>query len=527
MSARDVVRTWSLRRRLVVGATGLVLVALLLAAVATVLALRGSLIDRLDEDVRAGLVLAARPESAGTAADDGAGAEPGASGPRQRAGTLEVVLAADGVAARSAYVSPDGTTVPLTAAQLAVISAALDDATIPGADAARDRAEPAEGLADAPAESQPAGAPESVLEPTTVDLGGQIGDFRIAAETRDGITVVSGLSMRDTAATLGSLITILAVVLGAALLLAAFGIAWLVTVALRPLRRVADTAERVARRPLADGDVTVPERAGLTDDPRTEVGRVGVALDTLLSHVETSLQARQASEERLRAFIADASHELRTPLASIRGYAQLAQDAGDPGTGPAPVRERSLDRIESEAARMGALVEDLLLLARLDAGQPLLREPVDAALLAIETTDDARVAHPDHVWRVEVDASIELSGDERRLRQVLINLLGNAAAHTPPGTTVTVSAERAGDEARLVVADDGPGIDPELLPRLFDRFSRGDAARNRASGSTGLGLSIAEAIVREHGGTIAVAQGEPGTVFTVALPAAAAGARRI
>ncbi len=241
--------------------------------------------------------------------------------------------------------------------------------------------------------------------------------------------------------------------------------------------------------------MTLPERAGLAEDPRTEVGRVGAALDTLLGHVEAALASRQESEDRLRTFIADASHELRTPLASIRGYAQLAQDDDDP-----EIQARSLDRIESEAERMGALVEDLLLLARLDAGQTLLHDPVDVSLLAIETAEDAHAAHPDHEWPVEIDESIEVPGDGHRLRQVLVNLLGNAGVHTPAGTRVTTSVAHDADRAVITVADDGPGIDPDLLPRLFDRFTRGDVARSRTGGSTGLGLSIAAAIVHAHNG---------------------------
>lgn len=482
-------RRWSLRRRLAVGATVLVLVTLLLAAAATVLSLRASLYDRLDQDVLVGLDVAAGPNGGAPGQNDGAddgNADGGDSlgvGPRQRVNSLEVVFDADGTATRSAYVSPEGRTVSLTPTQLETITQAI------------------EGQAD----------------PVTVDLGGTLGDFRIISAERDGSTVVSGLSMRDTVATISSLIGILAIVLGVALLVAAGGIVWLVTVMLRPLRRVADTAERVAQRPLAVGEVSLPERVELSDDPGTEVGRVGAALDVLLSHVEASLASRQESEDRLRAFIADASHELRTPLASIRGYAQLAQDEEAAKT---EIQARSLDRIEAEAARMGVLVDDLLLLARLDAGQPLREEPVDITLLAIETTDDAHAAHTDHEWRVEVDESVEVIGDEARLRQVLINLLGNAASHTPAGTTVTTSVTVEDDRVRVVIADDGPGIDEALLPRLFDRFARGDTARNRASGSTGLGLSIAAAIVHSHGGTIEASNGDRGAVFTVVLPVA-------
>ena len=473
------VRRWTLRRRLVIGSTALVLITLLLAAAATVLSLRASLQERLDQDVRAGLQLSAGPEGEDTGQDDDG---PPGTGSRQRVDSLEAFFNADGTVIRSAYVSPAGRTVSLTPGQLEAITDAIDDHR----------------------------------GPITVSLGGTLGDFRIAADTRNGATVVSGLSMGETTATIRSLTGILAAVLGIALLIATFGIAWLVTLMLRPLRRIADTAELVAQRPLAAGEVSLPERADLNEDPQTEVGRVGAALDTLLSHVEVSLASRQESEERLRAFVADASHELRTPLASIRGYAQLAQDED---TEKSALQERSLDRIEAEAERMGTLVDDLLLLARLDAGQPLRKEPVDIALLAIETTGDAHVTHPDHRWLVEVDETVEVTGDEPRLRQVLINLFSNAAAHTPPGTTVTTSVTREEDRVRVTVSDDGPGIDAALLPRLFDRFTRGDAARNRASGSTGLGLSITAAIVQAHRGTIHAANTAHGAEFSILLPA--------
>ena len=525
MSALAAPRHWSLRRRLFAGTTLLVLVTLLFSGVATVLTLRTSLYDRLDTDVRMGLKFATSPDqfdpaagandtgsnAAGSSAagsnDTGSSAaSPGSGdaassetyGPQdagrgQRLDTLEIVIAADGSVSSSSYVSRDGTTTSLTATQVEAVTDAITGSAAP----------------------------------TTVDLGGTLGDFRVVSESAHGSTVVSGMSTSGVTATLASLIAILVVVTIAALAIAGAGIAWLVTVSLRPLRRVADTAERVAQRPLAVGAVTLPERAELTEDPRTEVGRVGAALDTLLNHVEAALGARQESEDRLRTFIADASHELRTPLASIRGYAQLAHSEAAEMT---QTQERSFDRIESEAERMGVLVEDLLLLARLDSGQKLRREPVDVTMLAIETVSDAHAAMPDHEWIVDVDEPVEVDGDDQRIRQVLINLLGNAGKYTPAGTRVTVSVTAAvtatetasgtgaAGSATITVADDGPGIDPALVPRLFDRFSRGDTARNRDAGSTGLGLSIAAAIVQEHGGTINVASDASGTTFTIVLP---------
>jgi two-component system OmpR family sensor kinase len=333
-------------------------------------------------------------------------------------------------------------------------------------------------------------------------------------------------------------------VFAAALLLAlALGTA-MVQLSLRPLRRVASTATKVTELPLDSGEVTLP--AGVPDsDPRTEVGRVGAAFNRMLFHVERALGRRAASEARLRRFAADASHELRTPLSAIRGYAELA--LRHPGPVPEDVTH-ALRRVESESARMSVLVDDLLLLARLDAGRPLEREPVDLSRLAIETTSDARVARGDHRWRLELPAApVLVEGDEHRLHQVLANLLSNAGKHTPPGSTVSValtlgdataSPELAagtsgisvvqrgvgppGPRVELSITDDGPGISAELLPELFERFTRGEAGRARdasaAGKSTGLGLAIVDAVVAAHGGAIVVTSHPGLTRFAILLP---------
>jgi two-component system OmpR family sensor kinase len=290
--------------------------------------------------------------------------------------------------------------------------------------------------------------------------------------------------------------------------------------------------------PLARGEVDIRERVPEQDtDPATEVGKVGAALNRMLGHVEQALTARHESETQVRRFVADASHELRTPLASIRGYAELVQRM--PADLPDDV-VRAMGRVESEARRMTTLVEDMLLLARLDAGRDLDLTEVDVAALAVDAVADAHVAGPDHVWRLDLggpdgagesggsdesDEDVDLppalvSGDEHRLRQVLVNLLSNARVHTPAGTTVTVGVRQEDTQVVLRVQDDGPGIAEPLRSRLFERFARGDASRNRAAGSTstGLGLAIVHAVVTAHGGTIEV-DGTPGaTTFTVRLP---------
>lgn len=274
------------------------------------------------------------------------------------------------------------------------------------------------------------------------------------------------------------------------------------------------------RTPLHRGEVTLKERVPESEcDPHTEVGRVGAALNRMLDHVHGALHARQLSETRVRQFVADASHELRTPLASIRGYAELTR-RGREETGPDT--RHALRRIESEAYRMTLLVEDLLLLARLDAGRPLRFEETDLLPLVVDTVSDARAAGPGHHWRLDLpDAPAPVTADAARLQQVLVNLLANARTHTPPGTTVTARVRREGPWLRLDVADDGPGIPPELLPHVFERFARGDSARTRATGSTGLGLAIVRAVTAAHGGSVTVASTPGRTVFTLWLPAAA------
>jgi two-component system, OmpR family, sensor kinase len=293
------------------------------------------------------------------------------------------------------------------------------------------------------------------------------------------------------------------------------GTAW-VRLSLRPLRRVAATAARVTQLPLASGEVILSERVP-DADPRTEVGQVGAAFNRMLGHVESALARRAASEARLRTFAADASHELRTPLAAIRGYAELARRQPEPL--PAAVAH-ALSRVESESARMSELVDELLLLAQLDAGRPLASEPVDLTRLTIDVTSDARVAAPDHKWQLELpDEPLVVRGDEQRLHQVLANLLSNAARHTPAGTSVTVAASAGQHTATLSVTDDGPGIPADLQPAIFERFVRGDTSRSRAAGSSGLGLAIVHAVTAAHGGRAEVASQPGQTRFTIVLPA--------
>ena len=340
------------------------------------------------------------------------------------------------------------------------------------------------------------------------------GSYRVAAvrDSDEDRTFVTGLPTTEVDSAVGSLVRWeLALVLVG---IVAAGVAgtFVVRRQLQPLEEVAATAHRVSGHPLDTGEIglldRVPER--LTDE-RTEVGQVGQALNTLLAHVESSLDARHRSEQQVRQFVADASHELRTPLTTIAGYTELARRRPDRAT-----TEIALAKVEEEAGRMTELVEDLLLLARLDAGRPLGREDVDLSRLLVEAVDDARVVAPDHRWVVELPEDgepVQVTGDADRLHQVVSNLLTNARKHTPAGTTVTVRARQGGFD----VHDDGPGFAPELAATAFERFTRGDVARHRGGGA-GLGLSLVEAIVTAHGGTVSLDSRPGDTTIRVDLP---------
>ncbi|WP_329155188.1 HAMP domain-containing histidine kinase [Streptomyces sp. NBC_01456] len=358
--------------------------------------------------------------------------------------------------------------------------------------------------------------------PHTTEVPG-LGDYRV--QTGKNGTLMLGLPLRYVQGTVGRLVLIEGCVTLAGLIAAGIAGSAMVGIALRPLRRVAATATRVSELPLHRGEVALHVRVPASEsDGRTEVGQVGAALNRMLGHVGSALSARQESEMRVRRFVADASHELRTPLASIRGYAELTRRGREQ---PGPETRHALGRIESEAERMTGLVEDLLLLARLDSGRPLSCAPTDLSPLVVDAVSDARVAGPGHRWRLELPEEPALVvGDGERLHQVLVNLLANARTHTPEGTTVTarVVAAGRGGPVRLAVRDDGPGIPAGLLPHVFERFARGDASRSRTAGSTGLGLAIVQAVVAAHGGTVGVDSVPGRTVFTVTLPSAASAA---
>ncbi|GAA1940700.1 sensor histidine kinase [Nocardioides marmoribigeumensis] len=353
-----------------------------------------------------------------------------------------------------------------------------------------------------------------------VELDGA-GTYRVAVrrgEVQGQPTIlVSGLPTHDLDRTVRRMLLAQLLLTGAAVLAAGVVGQRVVRRTLQPLKAVATTAHEVAGMQLDTGQVgetaRVPEEYV---DARTEVGQVAGALNLLLGHMEGALDARHRSEQQVRQFVADASHELRTPLATIMGYAELAR------RNPEYDGAEALLKVEAEGVRMRGLVEDLLLLARLDSGRPLAREEVDLTLLALEGVQDAQVLAPDHEWVLDLpDEPVSTIGDGPRLHQGLTNLLTNARRHTPPGTRVTVSVSREPTGVRLRVADNGPGIPEELRSRVFERFTRADASRTRDSGGAGLGLALVQAIAAAHGG-LAYVESRPGsTVFTVDLPGGA------
>ncbi|HXY17195.1 MAG TPA: HAMP domain-containing sensor histidine kinase [Gaiellaceae bacterium] len=307
--------------------------------------------------------------------------------------------------------------------------------------------------------------------------------------------------------TLSRLVLIELLVTGGVLAaLAGLGL-WVVRLGLRPLSAIESTASAIAA-----GDLSRRvERA----EQRTEVGRLGLALNAMLGQIETAFKAREASERRLRRFVADASHELRTPLAAIRAYAELFTRGAD--RRPEDLA-RSMGGITRESERMSVLVEDLLLLARLDEGRPLEREPVALGELVGEAVETARAVDPDRPIELSVEP-LTVLGDRDRLRQIVDNLLGNARAHTPASAPVKVSVARRDGSAVVEVADSGPGLAPDELERVFERFYRADESRSRTSGGVGLGLSIVAAVAQAHGGSVS-AESEPGSgaVFRIELP---------
>jgi two-component system OmpR family sensor kinase len=495
----------TLRNRLILSVLALIALVGLIIGVVSSFALNGFLLGRLDAQLQTATnrslmsIDGPRPDSGYDSGSNGSGSSNDPTfvgGPGQAAGTLGG-FTRSGVVDRAAIVDSAGVLQQLSADQLETLSSLV--------------------VTD---------------DPQTVSLGGSLGDYRVAFDqSPSGDGIIVGLPLAEVTATVTQLVIVTVMVTVGGLIVAALLGTVLIRLALRPLDRVVATATRVTRLQLDRGDVALAERVPDADtDPRTEVGRVGASLNKLLGHVASALRSRQASENKVRQFVADASHELRTPLASIRGYAELTR-RGDFDL-PADVTH-SLGRIESEATRMTSLVEDLLLLARLDEGPRIQEAPVDLTRVLVDAVSDAHVAADDHEWVLDLpEEPLEVPGDAPRLYQVVSNLLANARVHTPAGTEVTVALASGVDasatpSAIVTVSDNGPGIDPAVVNTLFERFVRGDVSRFRQAGSTstGLGLAIVRAVVDAHGGSVEVSSRPGNTVFRITLPLHRAGTR--
>jgi two-component system OmpR family sensor kinase len=470
----------SLRGRLLLGLLALMVAGLIVADVGTYLSLQGFLMDRVDRQL-----YDSRASVAGYLMDSGG--DHHSPGPPPSAafltGTFVEIRAPDGSSAHQTFVGfgqPPSSAQPVLPAQI------------------------------------PTPDPDTSAPPQTLPGTGGISRYRVLVYSTSrgpaaGDTIILAIPLTDVQSTLGSLLFIEGLIsLGVLVAMAIFAW-WVVGVGLRPLERMGSTA-----REIAAGDLS---RRVDPAGPRTEIGRLGLALNGMLSQIETAFAERTRSEHRLRRFLADASHELRTPLTSIRGYAELlrrgaAQPAQDAGL--------ARRRIEEEAIRMSVLVDDLLLLARLDQGRPLEQVPVELRRIAHDACADARAVAPQRSITLTAPQAVMVRGDELRLRQVVANLVNNAIVHTPPGSPIEVSVTRGREQAALSIADHGPGLKGEEARRVFEPFYRADPGRSRDRGGSGLGLSIVAAVVAALGGAVQVLETPGGgATFRIDLPLAA------
>lgn len=479
--------SWSLRLRLLV--TQLVLLAVVCALIGagTLTALHRFLMNQLDEQVVDAGWRSALIHSLGPPPPMPDGRRPAGSGPSfldapgQSTGTIGALLS-EGKVVDAAVITDTGARQRLSSTAYAELEDAYH------------------------------------LNPTSIDIDG-LGGYRVLTTPAGASeTILTGLPTAGIERTQLSVLGVLGVVVTMAVIAAAVAGIIIVRRQLAPLSAVASTAQRVADSDLDHGEVSWP-RVTVPVDPTaryTEVGRLGAAFNQMLTRIAEAMALRHASETRVRQFVADASHELRTPLAAIRGYTEMARRHHDDI--PDSVKH-AVSRIDSEAKRMSRLVEDMLLLARLDAGRPLEHETVDLSQMAVDSVSDAHIAGPDHTWNLAIpDEPMTFVGDGARLHQVLANLLSNARVHTPPGTTVTTSLRCTDSgEVQIIVHDDGPGIPPDSQSEIFGRFVRGDTSRSRRGGSTGLGLAIVAAVVKAHHGVIDLDSTPGSTTFTITL----------
>jgi two-component system OmpR family sensor kinase len=468
--------TLSLRGRLLIGVVSLVVVGLLVSDVVMYILLENSLTARIDNQLTARTTV----DAAVLVLSHNCGAGPGSAGGFPTNTVTEEL-------------GPDGSV--LIACRVG-------------------------GLGGAPSTSSPV-MPSSLhgaggdtpVSPFTTAGTGQVEQYRVTYWTEDsfgGQFVVFAIPYDGVAGTLNQLLR-LEIFIGAAVVLATGLLAWLIIqLSLRPLQRIGEVAEDIAA-----GDLT---RRVEPATPKTEIGRLGLALNAMLTQIEAAFEQRKASENRLRRFIADASHELRTPLTSIRGYSEMLRRGAAESPTDAELARR---RIEEESVRMSTLVDDMLLIARLDQGRPLESKPVDLQAIARDAAADARAVAPQREIKLEAPGSVVVTGDDTRLRQVLGNLVRNALVHTPQKSPIEIGVSTEDGVGRVSVADHGPGLQPEEMQRIFEPFFRADPSRSRDSGGAGLGLSIVSAVVIAHGGTVRVRETTGGgATFEVELPLA-------
>ena len=463
----------SLRGRLLIGVISLVVVGLLIADIATYAALQSSLISQLDDQIKSG-------HNAAISGLGGPNEGPGPSGSGLPAGTVIELLSPSGAVLVAKRLEVPGST-PSSA--MPVLPQHL------------------------PAASEKA--------PATLMLAGTGGvtQYRAAIWPEDffsGNYVVLAIPMTDVLSTLSRLLELEAVISAGVVVATAILALLIIRISLRPLEKMGAVANEIAA-----GDLSrrVDPATG-----KTEIGRLGLALNGMLSQIETAFAERTASNRRLRRFVADASHELRTPLTSIRGYSEMLRRGAAESPTDAELARR---RIEEEAIRMTGLVDDMLVLARVDQGRPMDQEPVDLQAIATDAAADARAVAPQRDINLTVPGRVVVNGDDTRLRQVVGNLVRNALVHTPPKTPIDISLSTADSVARLSVADHGPGLAADDIDRIFEPFYRADPSRSRDSGGAGLGLSIVSAVVTAHGGHVKVRETEGGgATFEVELPLA-------
>jgi two-component system, OmpR family, sensor kinase len=463
--------TLSLRGRLLIGVITLMVVGLVSLDAATYVSLQSYLLGRLDDQLSSG-----RAAAVGVLEGTGPGRGPTDQFP---IGTVVELMRPDGslIGHPLRYDFPSSTSTALP--------------VLPS--------------------KPPAAATEPHPATLTLDGTGGVAHYRAAIWPEDSLQgnfVVLAIPMDSVTSTLDQLL-FRETIISAALVVATALIAFLIVrLGLRPLQRMGVVAGEIAA-----GDLS---RRVEPATPKTEIGRLGLALNGMLSQIEAAFAQSKASEQRLRRFIADASHELRTPLTSIRGYSEMLRRGAAESPTDADLARR---RIEEESVRMSTLVDDMLLIARLDQGRPLEMKPVDLQDIARDAVDDARAVAPQREISLNAADPAVVSGDDVRLRQVLGNLVRNALVHTPSGSPIEISVSSEDSVARLSVADHGPGLHAEDRERIFEAFYRADPSRSRDSGGAGLGLSIVNAVVAAHGGKVTVKETSGGgATFEVELP---------